>query len=191
MKKTEITVQVFNSLEEIESILKNQGYEMTQTYSINDWYFSKLENISNVKYLDLLNNSFIVRQVLTDKEEIKLVYKRKEVDEFNNVIAEEKIQSYVNSLQKTIDIFKACGLNNYCIVKNITHSFKKGDICFDIQVIENLGIFIECEEFEAIKDLSIKQKLEYLIKIVSSLNLKLGADYSCKKVLMLIKKTNN
>ena len=66
LKKTEIAVQVFNSLEEIESILKNQGYEMTQTYSINDWYFSKLENISNVKYLDLLNNSFIVRQVLTD-----------------------------------------------------------------------------------------------------------------------------
>ena len=79
---------------------------------------------------------------------------------------------------------------NFCLKSKLI-SFKKGDICFDIQVIENLGIFIECEEFEAIQDLSVKQKLEYLIKIVSSLNLKLGADYSCKKVLMLIKKPNN
>ena len=188
MKKTEITVQVFNSLEEIDKILNSYGYKQTETYQLNDWYFTKLQDVSNVKYLDLMNSSFLVRQVLGTNEEVKIVYKKKEVDGLGNVISEEKIQSYVNSLQKTIDIFKACGLNNYCVVKNTTYSYKKDEIAFDVQVIENLGIFIECEEFEKIKDLTEKQKIEYLTNFVKSLNLNIGTDYSCKKVLMLLKR---
>lgn len=32
MKKTEITVQVFNNFEDIDKILKSQGFEMIENY---------------------------------------------------------------------------------------------------------------------------------------------------------------
>ena len=187
MQETEITVQVFNSFEETDKELKNQGFEMIENYKLNDWYFSKLENIQNVPYIDLMDNSFLVRQVLTDSEKIKLCYKHKKLDDFGNVIAEEKTNTYLSSLADAIEIFKKAGLNNYCVVKNDSYVYKKGNIAFVVQVIENLGIFIEYEEDETMEGMSNTQKIEHMKKIIDSLGLKLGQDYSCKKVFMLLK----
>ena len=187
MAETEITVQVFNSFEEIKTILENQGFKMVENFQLNDWYFSKIDNIENMGYIHIMTNSFLVRQILTDSEEIELCYMKKEMDEFGNVIAEEKIKSCVNSLQNTIDIFVASGLNNYCVVKNDSYVYKKDEICFVIQVIDNLGIFLEYEEDDSMINMDEKQKFNYMCRIVNSLNLKIGSDYSCKKMLMLIK----
>lgn len=189
MKRMEITVQVFNSLEETKKILEDQGFKLVETFKLNDWYFSKLNNVENMKFLDLINNSFLVRQVLSDKEEVQICYKKKELDEKENVIAEEKIKVFVNSLPKTLDIFKAAGLNNYCTVKNSTFTYEKGDVHFDVQSIENLGTFIEYEENDTMKNLTEKQKFEKMSSIVNSLGLKLGDDYSCKKVYMMLQKS--
>lgn len=40
--------------------------------------------VENMKFLDLINNSFLVRQVLSDKEEVQICYKKKELDEKEN-----------------------------------------------------------------------------------------------------------
>lgn len=190
MKQTEITVQVFNSFEELANILKSQGFKMIENYQINDWYFTKLDNIKDIKYLNLLNNSFLVRQVLSDSEEVSICYKKKEVDEFENVMSEEKIKTFVNSLQKTLDIFKCAGLNNYCTIKNNTFVYQKDKISFAVQVVDNLGVFIEYEEDESMRNLNAKEKFNKMISILNSLNLNIGQDYSCKKVFMLLKKFN-
>lgn len=188
MKETEITVQVFNHFEEIDKKLKKQGFEMIQNYQLNDWYFSKLENTKGIEYIDLLNNSFLVRQILTNKEKIQLCYKQKEMDKLGNVIAEEKINTNLSSLADAIEIFKKAGLNNYCVVKNNSYVYQKDQICFVVQLIENLGTFIEYEEDETMSNMSKKEKFDYMVSLVNSLGLKLGQDYSCKKVFMLLKK---
>lgn len=188
MKETEITVQVFGSLDKIKTILKNKGFELIETYQLNDWYFSKLDDISDVKYLDLLNNSFLVRQVVSDHEEVQLCYKKKEVDQYMNVVSEEKIKAKVNSLKNAIDIFVASGLNNYCVVKNNSYVYKKGETCFAVQVIEGLGTFIEYEENESMSGLTKEEKFDLMSRFVRTLGLKLGDDYSCKKVFMLLHK---
>lgn len=188
MKESEITVQIFNSFDEVDNILKNQGYKMIENYQLNDWYFSKFSDVKDIEYIKLLNNSFLVRQVIGSEEEVKLLYKKKEVDEFNNVISEEKIKTKIDSLNNSIDIFKRAGLNNYCIVKNNTYIYKKDAICFAVQLIENLGIFIEYEEDDTMLNLSEKEKFNKMINVVNSLGLKLGDDYFCKKVYMLLKK---
>ena len=60
MKETEITVQVFNDLEEIKSLLKNKGFEIIENYEMHDYYFSKLpiNYLSELPYVDLIKNSF-------------------------------------------------------------------------------------------------------------------------------------
>ena len=188
MKETEITVQVFNSFEEINKKLLKEGFVVVENYQLNDWYFSKLESIEDVSYLYLMNNSFLVRQILSDKEKIQLCYKQKELDEEGNVINEEKTKTNLTSLSEAIEIFKKAGLNNYCIVKNNSYVYRKNEICFVVQIIENLGIFIEYEEDETMMGKSEKEKFDYMISIVNSLGLKLGNDYSCKKVFMLLHK---
>lgn len=57
-----------------------------------------------------------------------------------------------------------------------------------VQIIKNLGIFIEYEEDESMKDLSPDQKFSYMVNITKNLGLKLGNDFSCKKVFMLLHK---
>lgn len=188
MAGMEITVQVFNSFDEIKTILENQGFKMVETFQLNDWYFSKIDNIDGLKFIDIINNSLLVRQIITDVEKVQICYKKKQLDELGNVIAEEKITANTDSLQHTIDIFVASGLNNYCVVKNSSYVYKKDKICFAIQVIDNLGIFLEYEEDDSMINMDEKQKFNYMCRIVNSLNLKIGNDYFCKKMFMLLNK---
>lgn len=188
MKETEVTVQVFEEFKKINEKLKSQGFCVIENFQLNDWYFSKFDDVRGVKYPDLMNNSFLVRQVLTDKEEVQICYKKKEMDDNNNVIFEEKIKTFVDSLVDAVNIFKCAGLNNYCVVKNNSYIYQKGNMLFTLQIIENLGIFIEYEEDESMKNLNVQEKRDYMISALKSLNLKLGDDYSCKKVYMLLQK---
>lgn len=60
-----------------------------------------------------------------------------------------------------------------------------------VQVIENLGIFIEYEEDDSMTIIKQQEKIDYMCNVVNSLNLKLGNDYFCKKVFMLLNKNAN
>ena len=178
MRETEITVQIFNELAEIDGILKAQGFEMIETYRLKDWYFSKIEDAKRVEYADLLKQSFLIRS-LGDKAQ--LCYKNKEIDEGGIVISEEKTET-------EIAVFQAAGLNNYCIVENESYVYQRGASSFVVQVIKDLGTFLEYEEEESMRGLSAREKLSRLIESANDLGLRLGKDYSCKKVYMLLKK---
>lgn len=80
MSETEITVQVFNDHNEIDEILKRKGFEMVENYQLNDWYFSKFDNVLNLSYIDLMNNSFLVRHIIDECPKIQLCYKKKDLD---------------------------------------------------------------------------------------------------------------
>lgn len=161
---------------------------MIENFQINDWYFSKFDNVLNMDYIDLIDNSFLVRQIIEDKTKIKLCYKSKKLDGNGNVIEEQKTNANVDDLQNTLKIFALAKLNNYCTVKNNSYVYQKDDICFAVQIVENLGIFIEYEQSPAMQNFSPSEKFDAMVKIVNNLGLKLGNDYSCKKVFMLLQK---
>ncbi len=188
MKETEITVQVYNDYSQIDKILTNQGFEMIENYQLYDWYFSKLDNISNLSYIDLMNNSFLVRHIVDDSPQIQLCYKKKELDEFGNVIMEEKVKSNMSNLENSLKIFKLAGLNNYCKVENNSYVYKKGNIELAVQIIKDLGIFIEYEESDDMKEMLPEMKFKKMVDTITHLGLDLGNDYSCKKVFMLLNK---
>lgn len=85
-------------------------------------------------------------------------------------------------------MIKFSGLNNYSAVKNNSYVYKKDEIVFIVQIIENLGIFIEYEEDDNMTIMKQQEKIDYMCNVVNSLNLKLGNDYFCKKVFMLLNK---
>ena len=194
MNETEITVQCYNQLKDIKKILNNQGWFLKNTYQLNDWYYSakSIEELNNFSYQDLISNSFLVRQIIENKNEnIQLCYKSKILDNYGNVISENKTKTYVNSLANTLantlSIFDLAKLTMWCKIENTSYVFGKDEIEICIQDISNLGIFIEFEEYEKIKNLSATQKFNEMKNIIQQLNLSLGNDFSCKKVFLKFK----
>lgn len=189
---TEICVQAYTTLEELQRKLENAGFEFVENYNNSDTYFSILNenDVENVDYKTLLDSSLIVRHIMGDSCDIKnLVYKKKTLDENGNVVKEIKTKLKIDDIDKAKQMFSSLGLTCWCDYINHNYEYKKGEISIIVQYVDSLGVFIEIEEFTSIKDKSDKEKFAILKDIVNSLNLPLGSDFSCKKPYMYLNKT--
>ena len=191
MKETEVTVQVFEEIDVILEKLKVDGYQLIEKYFLNDWYFSKFDtrDLIDMEYEEIINNSFLLRQIIDDKITNRITYKKKDV--FNDiVISEEKTNLNIEDLNKALFIFNSIGLNNWCVINNVSYVFEKEKIIFIVQDIKDLGVFIEYEETKDMKNLLPLEKIDLMKTNLAKLNLKLGNDFNCKKVYMKFKQTN-
>lgn len=189
---TEICVQAYTTLEELQRKLENAGFEFVENYNNSDTYFSILNenDVENVDYKTLLDSSLIVRHIVGDSCDIKnLVYKKKTLDENGNVVKEIKTKLKIDDIDKAKQMFSSLGLTCWCDYINHNYEYKKGEISIIVQYVDSLGVFIEIEEFNSIKDKSDKEKFVVLKDLVNSLNLPLGSDFSCKKPYMYLNKT--
>ena len=189
---TEICVQAYTTLEELQRKLENAGFEFVENYNNSDTYFSTLSkrDIKKLDYKALLDSSLIVRHIVGDSCDIKnLVYKKKTLDENGNVIKEIKTKLKIDDIDKAKQMFSSLGLTCWCDYVNQNYEYKKGEISIIVQYVEDLGVFVEIEEFNSIKDKSDKEKFGILKDIVNALKLPLGSDFSCKKPYMFLNKT--
>jgi len=187
MKETEITLQIFNSLEETTKILKEQGFKETKNFIMDDHYFTSLTDVKNKPYSEIIKNSILLRNFSTSNQHV-LIYKNKEFDSAGNVVCEEKINCEVENIYFVKKILKLANFNNFVNLNTHIQVFNRENVGFAIQDVKNLGLFIEIEEFEYMKNMSPEQKAQELLKVANSLNLKLGTDYNCKKVQMMLDK---
>lgn len=191
--ETEITVQVFESAEDIINKLSNHGFKITEEIIMIDYYFSKYskEELKNLEYSEMIKNSFLVRKIVTENEcEIKLLYKDKVLDENQNVISEQKISCDIMDIESILRIFKYAGLTCWCELKQNMQVFDNSKTSFVLQNVDDLGLFIEYEEDENMKEFNEYEKMNILLNRLKNLNFKIGEDISCKKVLMKFKKDN-
>jgi predicted adenylyl cyclase CyaB len=192
MKETEITVEILDDVNNLIEMLKNKNFSLVDEVDMIDYYFSKIdtETLKNMQYLDIINNSFIVRQIIGDEPSLNLMFKSKELDELGNVIAEEKVKTPVENLEKAIKIFKLAGLNNWCEIKQHMLVYKREETEFAIQIVDGLGSFIEYEETPSMSELTEQEKIDAMLADLKSIGINFGDDYSCKKVYMKFKKEN-
>lgn len=141
MKETEVTVEVFNDLEEITTILDGRGFRKTDEYTIYDRYFTLSGDISGLSYRDLLNSSILVRSIDGSDPVDQIIFKKKEYDEHANVISEEKTKAEISDPGAVAEILKLAGLDP-------------------------------------------SEKIVRMSDRLKGLGLKLGNDFSCKKVAM-------
>lgn len=169
MKQTEITVQVFDSFENLSENLKNNGYEIVGKCDLNDFYYSKYSNdeLRLFSYENLLSNSFLVRKVSSETENsVSLIYKNKEIDKYRNVISEEKTKVLVDDLNKTLKIFDLGKLNRWCELTQHMTIFNNSKYEFAVQEVEGLGLFIEFEEDDSMQNLTIDEKMKYMLGVL-------------------------
>lgn len=188
---TEVTVEIKESLDSALSKLKSQGFIVSETFTINDSYFTAFdkENVNEVTYEELLSKSVLVRNVIDSSGERNyIIYKNKKLDKEGNVVSEDKIESKIESDEKIKQILKSSGMMNWCNIKNDSLVLQRGIMSFCIQSIENLGDFIEYEATMIHSGLNSENKFKVLEDEIKRLNLVLGTDFSCKKPYMLLKK---
>ena len=193
MKETEITVQVYNSKEDVFNILNNKGYKMIEHYGLNDYYFSKytIAELKQQNYQYIIKNSFLLRDINEENRHYQLVFKDKTLDDKGNVIAEEKIKCKLDGINNAIEIFNRVGLTCWCNLNQDMYVYKQDEKAFVVQIIDGLGTFIEYEEDDSMKGLTEQQKIDYMLNILKDTGLTLSEDYSCKKVYLKFCKDNN
>lgn len=188
--ETEITVEVYNTLDQAMQILKSNGFNHIQTFMLNDYYYSKytINHLKKLNYKSLIKNSFLVREFTEDITKYQLCYKNKVFNKNNEAILEEKIKATIDNSQNTIEIFNKAGLTNWAKIKTTVYVFKYNNSEVLLQDVENLGIYLEIEEDQTISNLPLKQKREKLIEILKSTKLNTGSDYSIKKAYLYLHK---
>ena len=197
MAQTEITVQIFDKIENVIKKIESLGFSWKDTFTGKDFYYSTLEKekISKASYKELLDTSIIVREFhkkSTDKLQTMLVHKKKVLDEKGRVVGEDKTSLSVESSKLAQKLLSSAGLENWMSLCQQNNFFVSGEVTVIIGTVEGLdGTFIEIEEYESIKNKSEKEKFEILCEFVSSLGFETGGDYSCKKIYMLYNKKNN
>ena len=188
--QTEITTRVLMTNEELYKLLKDEGFIFEGSYDIRDTYYSSLggrEQVKSCDYQTLISKSMIVRDVTSSEGgEQALIYKNKKFDEFGNVIGESKLRLQVEDCAKLNMLLKQTGFESWCTVVNCSKWFKRGEIEIIVQEVENLGTFIEIEEYESIAHLKDEEKFAALIKLLDELNIKTTDEYSIKKPFMLL-----
>ncbi len=194
MAQTEITVQIFDEIENIINVLKGLGFEWKDTFTGKDGYFTTLtsEQIEKASYKDLLDSSIIIREfdkASNNMHQTMLVHKKKTLDEEGKVIGEDKTSLVVDNSATAFKMLSNAGLINWMTLCQQNSFYKNGEKVVIVGKVEGLeGCFVEIEEYESIKDLSEKEKFEKLSEFINSLGLKMGNDYSCKKIYMLYEK---
>lgn len=191
MAQTEITVQIFESINKVLERLENFGYEWQDTFTGCDHYFSTLscEQIKTATYKELLDSSIIVRTFHKRKSDTgatMLVHKKKTLDEKGNVIGEVKSSVTVEDSKKVCQLLENAGLVNWMTLNQQNNFYKLGEKVVIAGTVEGLeGSFVEIEEYPSIAHLSEDEKFNELSSFVDSLEMKHGDDYSCKKIYML------
>lgn len=188
---TEICVEIKENLEKVIDILKNLGYMFDERYVIHDTYYTtfKESDLKTVDYKNLLNQSLIIRKIDGNSGiNTYIVFKNKTLDNNGNVINEIKTKLKIDDEEKAKTIFTNVGMTCWCDYINENIVYKKDDIALTLQKVENLGVFLEIEEYPSIKDKKEDDKFTILSNLAKSLNINLGEDYSVKKPYLFLKK---
>jgi len=194
MRQTEVTVQVFDSMENVLSQLGALGYEVVGNKKMCDYYYTALchKAIQDADYATLIKSSIILRDLTDGKfRKQEMIYKDKTLDNFGNVVSEEKLHEKIESIDNVRRMFERWGLTCWCTLMDSMTVCRKDDVEFVLQSVEGLGVFIELEELPDMRDWTDDEKIDELKLILKNVGLKLGEDYSCKKPYMLFEKEKN
>jgi|GEM_PF-5265912 len=182
--KSEITVEVLTDKDTLFKLLAAKGFEHTCNVEINDFYYTHFAIPEAVGFRELISNSFLIRSFrrvnLKNKKKsedyTKLIYKKKEFDPDDHVISEKKVVCDLPDGQMPNEIFQMSGLINWVTKPTKGYTFYKGEQKIFVQDVENLGLFIEIEQFPNQKGTE-DEILDELVDFLNGLDIPVGENY--------------
>ena len=191
MKQIEVTTNVLQSLNQVDKELTSQGFQIVRRSRIEDCYMTQnLSGLSKDNILDVLGNSVLVRYLCVNDDYINknITYKKKEYDG-DKLLSEEKIIVDINDIDKAKHLLEALGFEKIVDVSYDVIVYKKGDIEFAFQDVENLGLLLEYESLKDYNDSSSSEILnekKKMLEEIRSYNIEVSDDFDIKKAYQLI-----
>ncbi len=192
MKQIEITTYVNNTLQEVDDILKRQGFKVIRKSKIKDIYKTlKYNELNKNNILNILSESVLIRYLkVNDKDEYKkLTYKNKIYDN-DIVISEEKINVTIDDINKMNKLLELIGLKTIVNVNYDVIVYSNDDIEFCFQSVGNLGLLLEYEnknDYDGYTNEEILSEKFKMLKEIQKYGLNISNDIDVKKAFELIK----
>jgi len=184
MIRSEITVEIFCDKDTLFKLLEDRGFKYVAKLQIDDYYYTHVPIGRDIDFRELVTNSFLVRCLkcadFKSKEKsigyTRLIYKKKEFDQRDKVISEYKISTDVADTRFANEIFQQMGLTQWVSKNANGYGFRRDNQYILVQEVENLGLYIEVEQFDdqsGDKD----EILDGLVDFINELEIPCGNDF--------------
>ncbi len=193
MKQIEVTVKVNSSLDEVDNILKKQGFKIIRTSRVEDKYMSnKFEQLTKDNILDFLKSCILIRFLdVNSKETFKRITYKDKVYKDKTVISEEKINIIIDNIEQAEKLFEKLGFKKIVEVNYDVIVYEKDGVELAFQNVENLGLLLEYEsgnDYIGFSDEEIIHEKEKMLEEIRKLKINIENDYDVKKAYELIYK---
>ena len=144
--ENEITVEVDTSLEELISILESKGFQLKEKYDLNDIYLIN-KNDKKGDYLSMLNKCILIRHIIEENEETKmLTYKYKEYNENKEIIKQGKVKVKIDDIDNSKLLFEKLNFEELIRINDhmLVYATDKDELV--IQSVNDKHIYIEIED---------------------------------------------
>ena len=181
--QSEITVEILCDKETLFALLRAKGFKCIARLLVDDYYYTHID-IKKAGFKELADNSFLVRDLRCSDFKSKnksvmytrLTYKKKEFDPEGKVISEQKISTDISDIGVANTILQLSGMTNWCTKNANGYGFSRGKQYIFIQEVEDIGLFMEVEQFDYQKG-SSDDILDELVEFVNDLEIPVGSNW--------------
>lgn len=143
-EEKEITVLVLTSFDNLNDILKTQGFKEKERYRVCDTYMINKDHYDkNMKTLDILKLCVLVRDVKGIEK--KLLYKYKEYDSNGDILYQTKTSCTIEDIQSAIKFMEVVGYKTLFTIDDLNIVYENNDMEIAVQLVNEKYIFIEFE----------------------------------------------
>ena len=144
--ENEITVEVNTGLEELITILENNGFKLKEESDLNDIYLIN-KNDKTGDYLSMLNKCVLIRNAIYDNKEKKtLLYKYKEYNEDKEITKQGKVEVKIDDIDSSKLLFEKLGFEELIRINDhmLVYASDKDELV--VQYVNNKHVYIEIED---------------------------------------------
>ena len=144
--ENEITVEVDTSLEELITILENNGFKLKEESDLNDIYLIN-KNDKTGDYLSMLNKCVLIRNAIYDNKEKKtLLYKYKEYNDNKEITKQGKVEVKIDDIDSSKLLFEKLGFEELIRINDhmLVYASEKDELV--VQYVNNKHVYIEIED---------------------------------------------
>ena len=189
-QSNEITVKIKGDINNFYQVLKEKGFEKTETFTMEDTFFIPKDlKINEMTVREILSKAVLAREVKRDNPERLerlLVFKKKDIDENGIILSQSKIECEVTKLEDAKKFMNSIEYKEIMNIKESDSIYKKDNFAIAVKEIENGDNLIEIETEPDDEELDTIEKLisrikKYEIPIYTD-------DYFVKKAEVELKK---
>ena len=163
VNSNEITVKVNTNMKEIEEILINKDFKLSDEFTCEDNYFiPKDVDIKSETIREIIKKAIIIRKVRNDKV---LVFKKKNINENGDILEQEKFECDILDIDKAKKFLEASGYKNVMNISEKDICYSKDGLKLAFKDIKNGDILMEVETQDIEGFRTTKELKEKLLKL--------------------------